>query len=110
MSSNLPLLPPAPALLGVVRVFPALVGEPKRTLGHKGPSATAPLGLSLSRAGGLSQAGPSFSPPPFPALLWALASLTSRSPHSHVGSWPIFLVESEWRAEAFSVSCWGGEL
>lgn len=110
MSSSLPLLPPAPALLGVVRVLPALVGEPKRTLGHKGPSATAPLGLSLSRAGGLSQAGPSFSPPPFPALLWALASLNQPEPHSHVGSWPIFLVESEWRAEAFSVSCWGGEL
>lgn len=79
-------------------------------LGHESPSATDPLGLSLSRAGGLSQAGPSFSPSPFLALLWALASLTSYSSHSHVGSWPIFLIESEWRAEAFSVSYWEVEL
>lgn len=41
------------------------------------------------------------------APLWVRASLTSRSTHSHVGSWLLFLVGAGWPAgETFSVSHW----
>lgn len=101
------------ALWGVVRIPPAL-GGPRWTLRHQLVPSQLLLPDLLSvlaeQAGKPWLALPSpYEPPtlaPGTAMQWVPASLTSHGTHSHVGSWPVFLVRAEWRPEeAFSVSC-----
>lgn len=92
-------------------------------LGHRGPSPAALPRLALPLGGGIAwRASPQglALPPPDPhppspsaaiwvaaSPAWVRASLTSRSTHSHVGFWLLFLVGAEWPAgETFSVSHW----
>lgn len=94
-----PLIDPfcTQALLGVARTLPTPVGG-LRWAGSPRLAVlpTAPASPALGHSG-QAEVVP--------------AADSSCTPRSCVSSWPVFLVGAQWRAEeAFSVSCWGGEL
>lgn len=109
--SALPLIAPSPpALLGVVRVLPALVGGLMWTLGHEGPPPpnTCSQSEQRHRASGEGEALPGWPsslltmpshplatamrPRWLPAPQGVPASRVSGITHSHVSLWPAFPV------------------
>lgn len=122
LSPGLSFLPPSS--FGSSESTSCPVGGPTWTPGHKGPPGCSLHTCSQSeqrhRAGGGGSArlallssphGPPQSPATairqrrLPALQWVPASVVSGSTHSHVDSWPDFLVGAELSGEQRSLFC-----